>query len=84
MSIWDKAANEGRKARRGWLGTAEDVGRSAGRLKLVFYCSARDETGGLDLGEQRKGRCVGSLSGFLTGMAYVQNKPSYDMISIGS
>lgn len=66
------------------MGTTEDVGRNEGRLKLVFYCNARDETGGLDLGEKRERRSVGSLSGFLAGVAYVQNKPSYDVISIGS
>lgn len=47
MSVWDKAANEGKEVRREWLGTTKDVGRDEGRLKLVFYCSAKDETGGL-------------------------------------
>lgn len=39
------------------------VGRLEERLQLVFYCSARDETGGSVLGNRERRRFVGSLHG---------------------
>lgn len=37
-------------------------------LLVVLCCSARNKTGGLDLGEQRKRRSFSSLPCFLAGM----------------
>lgn len=46
-------------------GSAEDIGRRERRLRLVFYCSTREENMGLDLGELRDRRVsLHSLLGF--------------------
>lgn len=52
------------------MGSTVDGHRVQGRLPQVFCFRAQDGTGGLDLGEQREQRrSVGSIYGFLTGMA---------------
>lgn len=70
MGTKTKQCVGGREARRGELESTEGRNRQE-RLPQVLCCRCGDETEELDLGEQRKRkRFVGSLPGFLTGMAW--------------
>lgn len=55
----------GRLAGRGLVEYTGDVDRGKGRLLLVFCCSTKDETGGLDLRNRERGRCSVNPSPFI-------------------
>lgn len=69
----DTVVSTGMEVGMGWsVGTTGEVCSGEEMLQLVFCCSTRDETAGLDLGEQRDGRkSVIRLPGFLLGVQYL-------------
>lgn len=46
VGVWEEATGWGTETRRGRSVKDAHVGRLEERLQLVFYCTARDETGG--------------------------------------